>query len=452
LKLPLSILLIVIIIIGLTSVSGHDLVAQASPEFSGTITSNTVWTKADSPHTLTGNAFVEKETTLTVEAGSIVNLNSFNICVNGTFIIQEGVTVNMGTKDAAIQVNGVLNAKGTSSAPIFVNGAVGYSASVAPASYSSIRFSPSSAGWNEEAGTGCIIENTRLNSTSVIAENSLKLSNSTISGSELSFSGGSPIIISNTISAVISFEEASPIIANNNISGGFISLGSNNAGSAVVTDNTISDAKTSQLGSTAGIAVGYWKHMYIQRNLVTNCFAGIQIATDNPVAKTSSIVGNNTFTNNLIGIWVLNRYTPAITYNNIYNNDFNVRLGDISNNLTDTEIAQYATNDIDLSNNYWGTNDQEAINRSIYDSKNDFELGKINFVPYLIVQNPEALPNAALSVSLIHPSPTPEISDPFLTSSSTIIVVIIIVVTPLILSIILVRKRKFSKLKHTKSS
>ena len=60
--------------------------AQAGTNVVGIITSSTNWTKADSPYTLTGPVAVNTGVTLTIEAGTLVNLNDFYIQVNGTLI------------------------------------------------------------------------------------------------------------------------------------------------------------------------------------------------------------------------------------------------------------------------------------------------------------------------------------------------------------------------------
>ena len=64
-------------------------VVYADTEISRIISSNTTWTKAGSPYSLTGNLLVDNGVTLTIEAGVIINLNSFYITVNGTLQARE---------------------------------------------------------------------------------------------------------------------------------------------------------------------------------------------------------------------------------------------------------------------------------------------------------------------------------------------------------------------------
>ena len=392
----LTFLLIAITVTGLLMSSVHLGLAQTSTPVNGIINSDTTWTQANSPYSLTGNVLVNTGVTLTLQSGTTLNLNSNYIRVNGSMIIEPGAIINMATAQASIEVNGLLDAKGTGANPIYINGAIGYISSITSASYSLITFSKSSAGWNEQAGSGCIIENALINSTFISASNSVKLHNDMITGGEMTFSGGAPIISNNVIETAFSFDGASPTISNNKVIDGLISLGNNNVGSATITDNTISNAKTTALDSVAGIEFGYWGHILIQRNLITSSYAGIEIRTNIQNVQNSSIIEDNTIINNSIGVLVLNLGSPIITNNNIYNNSYNVKL------------TEQASNDIDMSNNWWGTTNQQAINQTIYDFKNDFNLGKVTFVPFLTTPNTQAMPNPNEPI----PTPNPSSSVP----------------------------------------
>ena len=57
-------------------------------------------------------------------------------------------------------------------------------------------------------------------------------------------------------------------------------------------------------------------------------------------------------------------------------------------------------------NNWWGTTDQQAINQTIYDSNDDFNLGTINFVPFLNSPNPQA-PSLNMPIPTSNPSSSP---------------------------------------------
>jgi len=96
---------------------------QASNDIIGIITSDTTWTKAGSPYTLKGPTAVNTGVTLTIEPGVTVNLNKYYI-----------------------QVNGTLTAKGADNDKIYFNDG-------------QVIFTSVSNGWNEQTGSGSIIQN-----------------------------------------------------------------------------------------------------------------------------------------------------------------------------------------------------------------------------------------------------------------------------------------------------
>jgi len=139
-------------------------VVQVSAQAPGVIViigSDTTWTKADSPHNLTGPLLVMEGVTLTIEAGTTVNLNGYEVLVNGT-----------------------LRAIGSSTDLIHFNGG-------------NITFTEYSNGWNEQTGSGCIIENTILDVSEISSSVSLKITNCIING-EITV-GASSVILNNTI-------------------------------------------------------------------------------------------------------------------------------------------------------------------------------------------------------------------------------------------------------------
>ena len=304
-----------------------------------------------------------------------------------TLTIEPGVTVNLGK--FYLQVNGTLRAQGTSGNNIIFN-------SDTSTSNWRIIFNDESNDWNEQTGSGSIIENAVLTSI-VIGINyaSPKISNNSINGgisctrtsSTISYntitgiypSGAiftvysSAVILSNTINGRygINCLSDSSIISNNTISGpetGIISSGS------VVSKNTV-------YGCGVGIDTG---SSTIEQNLVINNGQGI-------VNRGYNIIQNNTIANSTVGIY---SYKPStIVYNNIHDNSaYNIRLD------------QYATSDVNATYNWWGTTDAQAISQKIFDNKNDFNLGKVTFEPFLTEPNPEATPTAT-------PTSTPEIPE-----------------------------------------
>jgi hypothetical protein len=90
-------------------------------------------------------------------------------------------------------------------------------------------------------------------------------------------------------------------------------------------------------------------------------------------------------------------------------------------NSTENSVYWSAPNSINASYNWWGTTDTAAINESIHDFKNDFNLGIVNFVPFLTAPNPQAMPNPNIDVSPLSPSPTQSPNQtPSVTPTSTV--------------------------------
>ncbi|MFZ7137668.1 MAG: right-handed parallel beta-helix repeat-containing protein [archaeon] len=137
---------------------------------------------------------------------------------------------------------------------------------------------------------------------------------------------------------------------------------------------TLKDNKIS--GYSTGI-LGDGNEILIENNLIENNIRGIK-------CNGATVIQNNTIANNDIGIYVKSSLT-TIRYNNIENNNSSIRLDETPNN-------------IDSTNNWWGTTNIETINLTIYDYKYDFNLGKVNFTPILTDPNPNAEPEYALPI------------------------------------------------------
>ncbi len=188
--------------------------AQTGTQVIGIITSDAIWTKANSPYELTGLAAVNVGVTLTIEPGVVVNLNGFYIRVNGTLI-----------------------ARGTAAEKINFNSG-------------QIIITSLAKGWNAQTGSGCIFENANLNAASISSDVPLKItntySNATITAANstmIAFSlltndtavGDSSTVTDNTMTGKITAGNLSTI-TNNNVNGDIIS------GSASIQNNTITGA------------------------------------------------------------------------------------------------------------------------------------------------------------------------------------------------------------------
>jgi hypothetical protein len=315
---------------------------HASTEVMGIISSDTTWTKANSPYTLTGAVGIINGITLTIEPG---------------------VTVNLG--DNFIQVNGTLKAKGNAIDKIKFNEGGSQTWSGA-----AIFFTDSSGDWDETPASGSIIENAIINRTPMLIEKaSPKISNNTFN-CRISTFGGSPLILHNV------FKGGDGIVlydSNEKISGNVFS----DTGQAIY----VGGANCAPL---------------IENNLIVHNGYGIIVPSSS--GTFSPIIRNNTIANNTDAICIAGggNPSPVIMYNNIYGSrDYNFRLGEIQNN-------------IDATQNWWGTTDTQAIAQKILDYKKDFNLGNVTFVPFLTEPNPQAMPDPSMLAQLPTPTPTPE--------------------------------------------
>jgi parallel beta-helix repeat protein len=346
--------------------------AQTGNNEIGIISSDATWTRANSPHNLVGNVLVKEGVTLTIEAGATVNLNTYYILVNGTLQVK-------GTSIDKIVINGI-----DGSPPL---GPLGSSLAM-PYTY------------GITINGGCTIENAIINQVRLALGSSNKFNNSTVSGfvtigqastfanniaTGLVFAGGNSEVLNNIVNGGIETEYGSPTISNNIISGGGNGIWCYLSENAVITDNTIT-----KCGS--GI-FAQGSNGLISGNFIANNTNGIAV---NYGAKVT--IKENTIKENQVGIQLSSPASPIINYNNIQNNSYSVYLG--------------ASVNLDATNNWWGTTDTQAINQTIYDFKNDFNLGSVTFIPFLSSPNTQAPTGPTLTPeSPISPSSTPTVPE-----------------------------------------
>lgn len=407
--------------------------AQSGTNVNGIINSDTTWTTAGSPYTLTGPIDVIQGVTLTIEAGTTVNIQSYYI-----------------------QVDGTLTAKGNSISNINLNGG----------RTGSIHFTKLSPSWNENKGTGSIIEKCIINTTSIaimIGDTSPKINNNTIIGCiwmadsnsvGQSLTSASPIITNNKLIGnnypLVLQISTSPLVAYNTIKGN-IETGT---GSTIISHNNIegsieSNGQYDYIGDNTiigngggyGIRTGFGT---IERNLITNFHDAISFW----IAAFPTIQ-NNTIANNANGISVIGydrgSRNPQIRWNNFENNsEYNIEL---------SMYETYPNANINATYNWWGTIDTQLIAKTIQDYKSDFNLGNVSFTPFLTSPNAQALPSQSSGIPLPNTSPSPNnpASTPtptLISPSSTVPELSWLAIVPLLLSLfsvaVLVRHRKTS--------
>jgi parallel beta-helix repeat protein len=377
--------LIVIMIGGLLLVNMLRIgAAQTSTEVIGIISSDTRWTKVNSPYILTGPVKVNNSVTLTIEAGATVNLNSYYI-----------------------QVEGTLEARGSSADQIHFNSG-------------SIKFTDSSNDWNEQTGTGCIIENAMLNSVEISSKNAIKLNHNTING-DVTVNGAS-IVLSNTIVGTVDAEgstevrgntitggisagglyatsEKYPKISSNSIFGGFgyEKCGISSSGYALIVDNTISDCNFGVKLFTGSYILGgsYASNAIIERNKITGTTHGIhlEIYTTRVHGSIKPFISSNTISQNTIGVYLDgDAHYLTIKNNNIQDN-------------SGYSLYLSSAQDLNATYNWWGTTDAQSIKQKIFDFDRDFNLGKVTFVPFLTEPKAQAMPDSNAPIPNLTPTP-----------------------------------------------
>jgi hypothetical protein len=138
-------------------------------------------------------------------------------------------------------------------------------------------------------------------------------------------------------------------------------------------------------------------NLTVNHNLIVNTDTGVQIGngelTDNTIAYCTT------------GVQVNSGCSPTVHGNNIVN-------------CSQHSLQLTGSGNVYATNNWWGTTDMQAINQSIYDFKYDFNLGTVNFVPFLTKQNPEAPEISYVPTTTPLPTSTPSQSpSPTATSS-----------------------------------
>jgi hypothetical protein len=346
-KSPLHLFVVAFILILLIfSTPNHLSLAQTSGTNVTGIINSTSWTSANGPYNLIGNILVNNGAILKIEAGTIVNLGSYYMSIKG-----------------------ILDARGNSNNPIVFNGG------------QYIDFAEESPGWDDSTSSGCIIENSIINSPLTISS-SPKINSDIINGAITLklMQVGTPMISNSIIKGGISANvHTHAYISNNTILYQGLSFGSTgNVANIKVSGNTIT-------GCSAGIIIARWvsgifgnnpDFQLIENNLIFNNTIGISI-NDLSGADTGPNIQNNTIVSNKIGLSI-NGGTSSSTVavnerilnNNVYGN-------------TNYNVKNQDANRLNVLNNWWGTNDTGIINQTMYDFKNDFTFGNVNFVPFL---------------------------------------------------------------------
>jgi hypothetical protein len=357
--------------------------AQTGTNVSGIISQDTTWTPSNGPYNFTGDVTIASGVILTIEPGTEVT--QFSGC-DSYFPPGEFFT---------LQVNGTLRAEGTDEEPIGFGNLM-------------IVFSPSSTSWNTQTSSGSIMQYTEYASGVQTNNASPKIDNNQVES--VAVWGGSPIISNNVVITGIGVETGSPVIYNNTItaeSEGYPTeapaINFEGQNTALVYDNHITGEFSVSAGSPviennfiSGSVVMSAGSPLVKNNFIR--FGGITI-----YGNTNPLIENNTIATNTIGLNIYDSKespSPTIEYNNFeQNSQYNIYLG------LQGSYGSTAPN-VNASNNWWGTTDISVINQTIYDFKDNYNVGTVTFTPILNAPNTEATPNPNAPISTSNPAQT----------------------------------------------
>lgn len=180
-------------------------------------------------------------------------------------------------------------------------------------------------------------------------------------------------------------------------------------GEAIISNNKITGLEIPQWRDPLGRTNGPYYTLYgiriagnavISNNIISGCTeASIKVTG---WSGRNVIIESNTL--NSKGIIIEYQVSAKINKNNIAGGVF---------------LSQFATINVDATNNWWGTIDQTAISNSILDNKDDFNLGNVNFAPFLTEANPQAMPDPNAPMPTPSPTPSPSPTSTVTSNSST---------------------------------
>ena len=167
----------------------------------------------------------------------------------------------------------------------------------------------------------------------------------------------------------------------------------------------------------SGVAVTVNGNAVISSNVMENGIYGIKVRKGNVTIFNNTIRGFQTgitleetsgatriFSNQLINnsIGVAFSKAPSLFHNNNLVNcsKYSVTLGSLG-----IYGCPGTSENVDATNNYWGTTNQTDIANSIYDNKNDSSLGNVTYAPFLIPSSDSTSPQNSITPQPTQPNP-----------------------------------------------
>ena len=429
----LILLLSAVVVAFLLSLVAWVPVVSATTEVGGLITTDTTWTQANSPYVVTANVLVAEGVTLTIEPGVTVKFEE----IKGLQIAGELIARGIETNPIVFTSNQAEPAPGD-----WVN--IMFTKSSVDATYdddgnyltgSILQYCTVEYGGGSYSPVIKIVSSSplidRCNITDGAAsgigvqDGSPNIRNSTISNNSATagwdqtgqpqegggiWVQGTARITGNTISSNCATASGGGIwvqgtasITGNTISGNSAQYyrggGIYASGDITISENTISDNSVGYSYAKGGMGGGIYasQDVMVTGNTITNNAAagnGANIyARGGGICGSATVIGNNIINNwaayyggGIYGGGIIRYNTvrensdgitaygqPAINYNNVYDNTIY--------DLRNTNAAD--TPNMDATNNWWGTLNEDTIRNNIYDFFDDATLGIVDFIPYL---------------------------------------------------------------------
>ncbi len=140
----------------------------------------------------------------------------------------------------------------------------------------------------------------------------------------------------------------------------------------------------------------------------------------NAIVERNKIIGNTHGVHlELYKAMLYGNANPTMDSNTISQNQIGVNIDGIArdlifkdNNLQDNpeynvRLASGEYGNITATSNWWGTTDKSAISQTIYDSNRNFNLGTVNFEPFLTCENAQAVPDPNAPMPTLSPLNSP---------------------------------------------
>ncbi len=402
-----------------------------SPRANTIISTDTTWTIMNSPYNLSGNVLVEHNAALTIDPGVEIRLNKDNYFQIEGKLLAEG-TANKMIKFTSIKTNPpksdywdsikfmsnanygssikysnfqygreiLINNLPSEAAPNITycnipHGEINYIVqnsiipSINPSNIIAFNNITGRLYLETDKANVLVQENKILNGLFLIGyysnvniKNNYIYNNDENGWNQWKFEYGNLKISNNTIIGEYGIKfhgiyYSNVVITNNSISAKYFSnidLGTHSFSNSVITKNLIIGTTKECIGISGTIYSNNSYPFNINNNTIIYTNIGIKFYDEmKKIDIKHNTIANNEYGISIPGDFPVSSSEYIIQNNNIYNNS---KYG-IHSNIPKTG------DDLDLTNNWWGTTNASEINQSIYDYYDDFNLGKVIYKPFL---------------------------------------------------------------------